>query len=66
MAVTRDFGDGRTWRKSSRSSDQGGEYVFVAVDAARVGVRDSKEGATGPTLWVGHGDWKLLTRHLNG
>ncbi|MDN3243012.1 DUF397 domain-containing protein [Glycomyces tritici] len=59
-----DFCDGRTWRKSSRSGEQG-ECVFVAAEASSVGVRDSKEGPAGAALWVGRGDWALLTRHLS-
>jgi hypothetical protein len=65
LAIRTNFGDERVWRKASYS-DTNGDCVFVAVDAARVGVRDSKEGAAGPALWVGRSDWALLTRHLNG
>ncbi|WP_205326967.1 DUF397 domain-containing protein [Glycomyces sp. YM15] len=63
MATRTNFGDGRTWRKASYS-DTDGQCVFVAVDATRVGVRDSKEGPAGAALWVGRRDWSLLTRHL--
>jgi hypothetical protein len=65
MATRTSFGDGLTWRKASYS-DSNGDCVFVAVDAARVGIRDSKQGAAGPVLWVGRGAGTPLTRHLNG
>ncbi|WP_205326966.1 DUF397 domain-containing protein [Glycomyces sp. YM15] len=57
-----DFGDGLTWRKASRSGGNGGDCVAVAADAARVGVRDTKEGSSGPVLWLGRGDWAQLAR----
>lgn len=66
MTVTMDFGDGRISRKSQRSGDNGGQCVFVAVDAAHVGVRDSKQGAAGPALWIRRDEWALVTRLLNG
>jgi hypothetical protein len=60
------FGDGRTWLKSQRSGNSGGNCVFVTVDAASVGVRDPKKGPAGPALWVGRGDWAPLTRQRSG
>jgi hypothetical protein len=41
------------WRKSSRSSGNGGNCVEVAIVAAVTGVRDSKN-ATGPVLTFPH------------
>ncbi|WP_199038615.1 DUF397 domain-containing protein [Glycomyces salinus] len=63
-----EFGDRFTWRKATRSADQGGECVCVAADsdADRVGIRDSKEGASGPALWINTTDWNALANHLNG
>lgn len=62
MSTTRDFGDGLTWRKSRKSSDQGGNCVYTATSGGRVGVRDSKEGIGGPRLWVDQANWTgLLT-----
>lgn len=57
-----DFGDGLAWRKSSRSGGNGGDCVAMAVDAARVGVRDTKAGSSGPVLWLGRGDFGALAR----
>ncbi|MDN3243014.1 DUF397 domain-containing protein [Glycomyces tritici] len=57
-----DFGDRLTWRKASRSGGNGGDCVAVAVDAARVGVRDTKAGSSGPVLWLGRGDFGALAR----
>ena len=49
--------DPLVWRKSSYSSEEGGECVEVAVRPARVHVRDSKDttrAALGvaPTAWT--------------
>lgn len=49
------------WRTSSYSSGAGGECVEVAVDAATVRVRDSKQVAQGgPVLKVGCRAWSAL------
>ena len=45
---TPDF-TGATWRKSSRSGDNGGQCVEVALASGTVGVRDSKN-PNGPVL----------------
>lgn len=45
---TPDF-SGATWRKSSRSGDNGGQCVEVAFASDAVGVRDSKN-PNGPVL----------------
>lgn len=59
-----EFGDRFTWHKAVRSADQGGNCVCVAVDGDLAGVRDSKEGPTGPSLWVAAEDWTALRSHL--
>lgn len=50
------------WRKSTRSAGNG-ECVEVAVTAARVAVRDSKDPA-GPVLRFGPEAWRDFTRAL--
>ncbi|MEU6226225.1 DUF397 domain-containing protein [Streptomyces sp. NPDC047042] len=50
------------WRKSSYSSEEGGECVEVAVRPASVHVRDSKDTtrtalAVQPTAWIGFVDF---------
>ncbi|HET9970298.1 MAG TPA: DUF397 domain-containing protein [Streptosporangiaceae bacterium] len=42
--------DDMNWRKSSYSSDNGGECVEVASPAGAVAVRDTTQGGTGPVL----------------
>lgn len=59
-----EFSDRLTWRKASRSADQGGSCVCVAADGDRAGVRDSKQGPTGPALWISSADWSSLLVHL--
>jgi hypothetical protein len=58
-----EFGDRHIWRKAERSANQGGECVCVAADGDQAGIRDSKEGPTGPALWVGAADWAALRAH---
>ncbi|MFI2640617.1 DUF397 domain-containing protein [Streptomyces sp. NPDC018610] len=46
-----------TWRRSSYSSEEGGECVEVAATPARIHVRDSKDTtraalAVDPTAWT--------------
>ncbi|MFE7235258.1 DUF397 domain-containing protein [Streptomyces sp. NPDC002405] len=49
------------WFKSSYSSEEGGECVEVAVDAAAVYVRDLKQAMEGgPVLRVGPAAWSAL------
>ncbi|GAA3848772.1 hypothetical protein GCM10022243_13500 [Saccharothrix violaceirubra] len=44
-----------TWRKSSRSVGNGDcVEVGTSVDAAAIGVRDSKRGDSGPVLLFSH------------
>jgi hypothetical protein len=51
------------WRKSSRSSGQGGACVEVAALAPAVAVRDSKN-ADGPRLTLVPTAWQALTDHI--
>jgi hypothetical protein len=53
---------GATWRKSTRSSDNGGECVEVADDLPDiVAVRDSKD-PNGPVLVFPAVEWKAFLR----
>ncbi len=45
------------WRKASRSGDNGGHCVELAVTAGVVAVRDSKD-PEGPQLWIDRGDFR--------
>lgn len=47
------------WRKSSRSSQHGGECVEVAALAPAVAVRDSKDPG-GPSLAFGAAAWRVF------
>ncbi|MDX3457485.1 DUF397 domain-containing protein [Streptomyces sp. ME02-8801-2C] len=54
--------DQLVWRKSSYSSEEGGECVEVAVRPAKVHVRDSKDTtrtalAVQPTAWTAFVDF---------
>ncbi|WP_027661180.1 DUF397 domain-containing protein [Salinispora fenicalii] len=52
------------WRKSSRSSSNGGACVEVADNLPDlVGVRDSKD-STGPVLVFGPVAWRAFVHHL--
>lgn len=53
------------WRKSSRSSDQGGECVEVGKAPANVLVRDTKLGQGSPVLQVTRSDWASLTEAIS-
>jgi hypothetical protein len=53
---TPDF-TGATWRKSSRSGDNGGQCVEVAFVSGAVGVRDSKDREQGPVLAFTPREW---------
>ncbi|MFC4584505.1 DUF397 domain-containing protein [Sphaerisporangium corydalis] len=49
-----------TWKKSSRSADNGGNCVEVASNLPGViGVRDSKN-PTGPALVLSPGEWSTF------
>jgi hypothetical protein len=52
-----------TWRKSSRSGDNGGGCVEVAELPDRVMMRDSKDPA-GPTLAVTRTQWRAFIDSL--
>ena len=51
------------WRKSSRSSGQGGDCVEVARIAPVIAVRDSKD-PDGPKLVIGSADWRTFMRRV--
>ncbi|MFB4302268.1 DUF397 domain-containing protein [Actinomadura sp. NTSP31] len=53
------------WRKSSRSTNQGGECVEVAALSNGIGVRDSKN-PDGGHLALAPGRFAALVRHLKG
>lgn len=59
MSVIMDFDDGRIWHKSSRSGgDQGGcVCVTTSEPTGKIGVRDSKQGPTGSSLWCHPTAW---------
>jgi hypothetical protein len=52
-----------TWRKSSRSGDNGGGCVEVAKLSNTVMVRDSKDPA-GPVLAVTRAEWASFVHSL--
>jgi hypothetical protein len=51
------------WRKSTRSTNNGGNCVEIASLPGIVAVRDSKNPA-GPTLTLTPGAWRQLTDTL--
>ncbi|MET8232936.1 DUF397 domain-containing protein [Micromonospora sp. NPDC005298] len=56
--------NGARWRKSSRSSGNGGNCVEVADNLPGVvGVRDSK-APTGPALVFAPAAWRAFVAHL--
>ncbi|GAA2156691.1 DUF397 domain-containing protein [Actinomadura napierensis] len=54
---------GVQWRKSSRSTDTGGQCVEVAALTADVGVRDSKD-SDGPALVFSAAEWRAFARRV--
>ncbi|WP_027660542.1 DUF397 domain-containing protein [Salinispora fenicalii] len=57
---------GARWRKSSRSSGNGGDCVEVADNLPGVvGIRDSKD-PTGPVLVFGPPSWRAFVTQLPG
>lgn len=52
------------WRKSSRSSANGGECVEVGGMPGRVLVRDTKDQETGPVLAVSPQAWERFLESL--
>ncbi|MEV1144435.1 DUF397 domain-containing protein [Micromonospora sp. NPDC049799] len=58
--------NGATWRKSSRSSGNGGACVEVADNLPGVvGVRDSKD-PTGPALTFPPASWRAFVVGVSG
>ncbi|WP_052868833.1 DUF397 domain-containing protein [Streptomyces niger] len=55
--------DARTWFKSSHSGTEGDNCVEVALGAAVVRVRDSKDTAR-PTVTVRRGPWAEFVRFV--
>ncbi|MEV4000842.1 DUF397 domain-containing protein [Actinomadura sp. NPDC049753] len=55
--------DGVTWRKASRSNDQGGACIELAALAEGVGVRDSKD-PDGPRLLLAPAAFRTLLTGL--
>lgn len=48
------------WRKSTRSGDNGGACVEVALLDTVVGLRDSKDRGSGPVLVLSPGEWRAF------
>jgi hypothetical protein len=56
---------GAKWRKSTRSSSNGGACVEVADNlSGRVLVRDTKDHGTGPVLTFGCESWRAFVGQL--
>ncbi len=55
--------DDLKWRKSTRSSTNGGACIEVATAPRTVAVRDSKD-PNGPKLAFARGSWQEFTRHV--
>jgi hypothetical protein len=53
-----------TWRKSSRSTSNGGSCVEVAELPDRVMVRDSKLNDNSPVLAVSRAEWRVFIDSL--
>ncbi|WP_242902691.1 DUF397 domain-containing protein [Actinomadura terrae] len=51
------------WRKSSRSSGQGGQCVEVATHTTMIAVRDSKD-PNGPRLAFSAAEWHGFTQRV--
>jgi len=49
-----------TWRKSTRSNDQGACVEVADLDGGRRGIRDSKD-PTGPALMFPAAEWAAFT-----
>ncbi len=50
--------DNMNWRKSSYSSDNGGECVDVASPEGTVAVRDTRQNGVGPVLRFAPAAWR--------
>ncbi|MEU8343758.1 DUF397 domain-containing protein [Spirillospora sp. NPDC048832] len=57
--------EGASWRKSTRSSEQGDACVEVASVSCAVAFRDSKD-PDGPKILVSRGDFRLLAEVVKG
>ena len=57
--------DSVTWRKSTRSSSNGGNCVEVADLSDTIGVRDSKDPA-GPVLRIDRAAWQTFVAGVRG
>jgi Domain of unknown function (DUF397) len=55
--------DDLKWRKSTRSSTNGGACIEVATAPRTVAVRDSKD-PHGPKLAFARGSWQEFTRQV--
>lgn len=60
---SRDFTSAR-WRKSSRSTGNGGACVEVAGVSDAIGIRDSKLSERSPIIDLATSHWSTLLRHL--
>lgn len=56
--------DHMNWRKSSYSSDNGGECVEVASSDDAVAVRDTRQSGTGPVLRFTPAAWHRFARQV--
>jgi hypothetical protein len=56
--------DDMNWRKSSYSSDNGGECVEVASPAGAVAIRDTTQDGTGPVLRFTATAWREFASQL--
>jgi hypothetical protein len=56
--------DDMNWRKSSYSSDNGGECVEVASPAGAVAVRDTNQSDAGPVLRFTPAAWRRFASQL--
>lgn len=55
------------WRKSTRSGDNGGQCVEVAMlDGGNVALRDSKDKGSGPILVFTAGEWEAFIAGARG
>ncbi|MEV4670320.1 MULTISPECIES: DUF397 domain-containing protein [Actinomadura] len=56
---------GATWRKASRSHDDGDQCIELASASGVVVVRDSKD-PSGPKIFVSSADFRLLAEAIKG